>query len=191
MKKAIMTKWKSTKLSKLLRSFCIIKNTLLSIVAITCTTLLSGCDAPMTEKMAPESDHKTVTITTGRNINGKLALQVDFVQVYSKQVFDTLKGMDASLFLTKKQQILLDNPDDVAIWSFDFTKGQSETYSFPTQKNYWGIIIYLHFIDNPQNRIVLPQGINNIRLQIDDGRFRISKDSISTSTVVLDQGGNQ
>jgi len=155
------------------------------------TSLLAGCDAPMTENMAPESDHKQVTIVTGKSINGKLALQVDLVQAYSKQVFDALKGMDATLFRNKKYQMMLDNPDDMAVWSFDFTAGQARTFTFPTQKNYWGIIVYLHFIDNPQNRIVLPQAMNSVRLQIDDGRFRISKDTTSGNYVALDKGGNQ
>lgn len=166
-------------------------NNILSVtVFCMCGILLYGCDAPMTETMAPDSDHRQVTISAGTNINGKLALQVDLVQAYSKNVFDSLKSMDATMFRSKKEQMLLDNPDDMAIWSFDFTNGQVATYSFPIHKNYWGIVIYLHFIDNPQNRIILPQTMNSVRLQIEEGRFKITKEGKHVSGVKLENGGN-
>lgn len=174
---------------RVLKLFSILTISLHTLAFLASPLLLSGCDAPLTETMAPESDHVQVTIATGQEINGRMALRIDFVQVYDKKLFESLKEMDATLFREKKRQILLDHADDMALWSYDFTEAQTATLSFPTSRNYWGIVIYLHFIDNPQNRIILTKPAH-IRLQIADGSFKIVHDSKSGKYISLEEGGN-
>jgi len=174
---------------RVLKLFSILTISLHTLIFLASPLLLSGCDAPFTETMAPQSDHMQVTVSAKQEINGRMALRIDFVQVYDKKLFDLLKEMDATLFREKKRQILLDHADDMALWSYDFTEAQTATLSFPTSRNYWGIIIYLHFIDNPQNRIVLTKP-SHIRLQIADGSFKIVHDSKSGKYISLEEGGN-
>lgn len=137
---------------------------------------LSGCQAPFSENLAPESDHIEVTIITGNDINNKLGLEIDIVQIYDKKLFEMLKSMDAPTFKTKKRQILFENPDAFTIWSVDFVAQQAKTYKLPSNKNYWGVVIYLHFIDNLQNKIVIPTNMKKIKLHIEESNFVIAKD---------------
>jgi hypothetical protein len=154
--------------------------------------ILYGCDAPKTQMLAPASKHQKITITTEQNVNGKFAITLDFVQIYDQKVFEVIKGMDAKTFVQRKNQLILDNPESFAIWTFDFIANQTSAYKFPNQKNYWGIIIFLHFFDSETTRIVLPLKNRNTRLHIQDGTFTISKDNIANSEFnELEKGGNE
>lgn len=167
------------------------KTTLLSsLMILILGGLLSGCDAPMTKDLPPESDHQQITIQTAQHINGKMALKLDIIQVYDKQIFENLKTLDANAFRDKKTQILFDNPDAISVWSFDFIDGQSKSYQLPTARNYWGIIIYLHFIDSAENRVVIPRQMKHMRLQIEEGRFTMAKDDHVHNFEHLSVGGN-
>lgn len=150
-----------------------------------------GCDAPQTTNLAPENKHHEITIKTEQNINGKFAISVDFVQVYEQKTFDVIKSMDAKTFFERKNQILLDNPENLSIWTFDFISNQTNYYRFPNHKNYWGIIVFLHFFDGDGQRIILPLNRYHTRLRITDGTFTISTDNKGNRHFKqLDQGGN-
>ena len=149
---------------------------------------LTGCEAPFSADLAPESDHQQIVITTGNNINEKLAIQIDLVQVYNNKVFEQLKTMDAKTFREQKDQLMLDNPDSFSIWTVDFIENQTKTYQLPVQRNYWGIIIYLHFIDNPQTRIIIPKNMKHLSLHIQEGEFFMQKEKHTTKYIQLKGG---
>lgn len=145
----------------------------ITILGILFSLFLPGCDAPKTTGMAPENKHKIISVHTCSNINSKLALSLDFVQVYDKEVFETVKGMDANTFMKQKGQLMLDHPEGLSVWTIDFIDNQVKTFKFPSHRNYWGIIIYLHFINNPQNRMIVPKNMHSVALQIGDGSFKM------------------
>jgi len=160
------------------------------ILALASFISLTGCQIPGTNDIAPESDHQEITVTTGAKINGKLALEVNIVQAYDKKMFQELQKMDATEFRNKKDQIALSNPDGISVWTFDFISRQSKSYKLPSNKNYWGTIIYLHFIDNLDNKLVIPSDMKHVQIHIEESRFSIKKDFSMHSYKDLEVGGN-
>lgn len=138
------------------------------------TALISGCEVPKTENIAPQHKQHTISIRTWNNINSKLGLSIDLVQVYDKDTFATLQTMDAKTFNQKKQQMQMDNPSGFNVWSIDFIDNDIKSFHFPAHRNFWGIVIFLHFINSTQNRIILPANKHDIVLEIADGNFRIA-----------------
>jgi|GEM_PF-4609049 len=134
---------------------------------------LTSCDLPETENMAPEHSHHSVSIRTWNNVNNRMALSIDLVQVYEKDVFSKIQTMDAKTFLSQKHQLKLDHPNGLNIWTVDFIDNDVKSFIFPTHHNFWGIVIFLHFINNPQNRIILPLDKHNVVLEISEGQFQI------------------
>lgn len=158
------------------------------LTLLLCALVLNGCDVPLSETLAPESAIKTISIYTGDNINGHMGLSVDFIQVYDKNLFETLKGLDANAFNAKRNQIHLDNPNGMQVWSFDFVERQSLCFQFPAHKNYWGMIIYIHFSSGIDTRVLIPREMIHTRLQIADGRFTMSPERSMQHCVHLQAG---
>ncbi len=150
--------------------------------------MIGGCDAPFTENLPPENKLKTINVYANQNINGKFALSLSLVQVFNKDVFTLLKTMDADTFKTKKDQILLDHPDGLTIWNVDFIENENKCFEFSANRNYWGIIVYLHFLNNPQNRIVIPMKLRKVGIQIHDETFSMFSERHSSGYTRLKEG---
>lgn len=151
------------------------------------TFLLSACDVPMTDTIPPDFAIKTIQIHTGQNINNKMALSIDFVQIYEKSLVTTLQSMDATSFQQKKEQILLDHPDGIGIWTYEFTDNESFRFKMPLHKNYWAIMIFIHF-SSGGTKINVPSHLMDIRLQINDETFKMSEEEEVGSYTQLKTG---
>lgn len=136
--------------------------------------MLSGC-----EEIAPGNEHVTLTIDTRGHINGQMAMTINVAMVYDKDLYNALKSYTAHEFLLKKIKLISDNPDGIDVWKLDFIEYQKKTYCLPFDKNYWGVIIFIHFTDDTAGKIVLPINQHKIKIIVIDNNFSVKKDNKS------------
>ena len=133
----------------------------------------SGC--------APEHKKKYVKIVPLEMINSKMALSIDFVKVYSQDMFTKVQNMDAKTFNENKKELMLSYPTEIKVWNYAVINNQMPSeFEILHQGGFWGIIIFVHFLDNPSNKYIIPADETNTVLQISQGSFTI----IKTKTVI-------
>jgi hypothetical protein len=148
-------------------------------ILILVTILISGfsCDQKPADA-PPEEGNKAITFKAHDEINKKFALSVDIVQIYSKEILDTINKMDSKMFQEKKRQLLLDHPDEFFVWEIDLINNQKpQCFAVPSEKDYWGIVIFLHFLENTENKLVFPPDKDHITLLISQGSFIIKNEA--------------
>lgn len=144
--------------------------------------LLVGCGEPT----PPTATTKTIRITTAENINDGFGLSVNFIQVYSKNLMEIIQKMNATTFLDQKDQLLLDHPNSLDIWTIDVIPNQiTKCYSFPKDRPYWGIVTFMHFLNDKPNRFVIPKALRDVLIEINDGKFAIKEESPNDTCVIL------
>jgi hypothetical protein len=144
-----------------------------SIIAL----FLAACQAPFLQDAAPESSNKRIGIQTLNKINDGMALRIDIVQVYKKELFETLKRMSAKNFREKRTEFLTNNPGEFIIWTFDMLEEKALYWKLPAHKNYLGVIIFIHFNKEGNDKIVVPKENNCWLLTISQGKAIFGQDS--------------
>jgi hypothetical protein len=148
---------------------------------------LCSCFSPPPIK-PPIATLKQVSIVTDNRINKELAISIDFVQVYSKNLFNILKKMNAKKFLAHKNQLLFDYPDSFKLWSMQVVPNQiTKCYQFPQTRSYWGMLVFVHFFNGNANRAIFSNDPSCVALEIHDGYFKIMKQSQSNSCMILER----
>lgn len=164
----------------------IIKINTKTVISLITALILTSCTK--TDLEAPETHHKFVAIQTGNNTNNKFALRIDFVQVYDKMLYATLKTMNAKEFEAKKEELSINNAEDFTIWSIDFMDNQKINLQFPSHKNYWGIIVFLHFMDSHLSKIIIPQTMEKVKIEIKNSTFEYKIDEIGRKYQIMEPG---
>lgn len=139
-----------------------------------------SCSKKKQIDQAPEEGIRTIKILGSSEVNEKFALKIEIVQVFSKEMMQSLVAMDATTFKQKKEEILLNYPEELTVWEIDIMNHEkSRCYVVPESKDYWGIIIFFHFFENSKNKLVYPASKDHITLQISQGSFILKEEELN------------
>ncbi len=133
--------------------------------------LLSGCEVP------PDAEHRYITFKSGLNINEKMSLAIDIVQVYDKNLYYKLREMSVEDFQHQKKTITSNNPDDLSLWSVDVMENDSKSFMLPFDKNYYAVIVFVYFFNNVSSKFIIPENMRKSLIIIQDEKAFLRKDT--------------
>lgn len=106
------------------------------------TLVVTGCSiAP------PGSSLRRISLKTSRDCNMSTAITVDLVVFYDKDLFESVKKMDAHTYFHSVDQVRRDNESLIEIWRWELVPNQILENYKPVfkQGKAWGVLIFADY----------------------------------------------